>query len=187
MPQQMGREAARGVKPEYELHRVTMALAIRTPNRYRPRLSAKEPGITMSHSLSTDPARLADAARSVRHVFIRDLALDAHVGVHRHEHGRTQPIRVNVDLAVAETAERVGDRLEDVVCYETIAGRIRTIVARGHVKLVETLAEYVAQACLEDPRVLSARVRIEKLAAVAGAASVGIEIERTRPEYAGPG
>lgn len=140
----------------------------------------------MSRMAEPGPARFADAGRSIRHVFIRDLALDAHIGVHRHEQGRTQPIRVNVDLAVAETARRTADRLKDVVCYETLAGQIRDIVARGHVKLVETLAEYVAQACLEDERVLSARVRIEKLAAVAGAASVGVEIERTRPEYKMP-
>jgi 7,8-dihydroneopterin aldolase/epimerase/oxygenase len=140
----------------------------------------------MSRILDPGPARFADAARSVRHVFIRDLALDAHIGVHRHEHGRTQPIRVNVDLAVAETAERTGDRLEDVVCYQAVADRIRAIVARGHVKLVETLAEMVAQACLEDPRVLSARIRIEKPDALPGASSVGVEIERTRPEYVRP-
>lgn len=141
----------------------------------------------MKSTLSSNPVQFADAARSVRHVFIRDLALDAHIGVHRHEHGRSQPIRVNVDLAVAETAGRVDDRLADVVCYEAIARRIRTIVAEGHVKLVETLAEYVAQACLEDARVLAVRVRIEKLAALEGAASVGVEIERTRPDYIRPG
>lgn len=141
----------------------------------------------MSQTLPAGPARFADAARSVRHVFIRDLALDAHIGVHRHEHGRTQPIRLNVDLAVAETADRNRDRLEDVVCYEKLADKIRAIVAQGHVRLVETLAEYVAQACLEDARILSARIRIEKLAALRDAASVGIEIERTRPGYAGVG
>ncbi|MFP3945098.1 MAG: dihydroneopterin aldolase [Alphaproteobacteria bacterium] len=140
----------------------------------------------MSRLPDPGPARFAHAGRSVRHVFIRDLALEAHIGVHRHEQGRTQPIRVNVDLAVAEGPDRTADRLKEVVNYETLAGRIRAIVARGHVKLVETLAEYVAQACLEDERVLSARVRIEKLAALAGAASVGVEIERTRPGYKSP-
>lgn len=141
----------------------------------------------MSQMLNPGPARFADAARSIRHVFIRDLALDAQIGVHGHEQGRTQPILINVDLAVAEEGERTGDRLEDVVCYAALAGKIRAIVARGHVKLVETLAEHVAQACLEDRRVLSARIRIEKPEALNDAASAGIEIERTRPEYVPPG
>ena len=48
--------------------------------------------------------KLADASMAVRHVFIRDLLLDAHIGVHRHEKGRRQRVRINIDLTVLETA-----------------------------------------------------------------------------------
>ena len=46
------------------------------------------------------PHIIADAARGIRHVFIRNLELPAQIGVWRHEHGKQQPIRINVDLAV---------------------------------------------------------------------------------------
>ena len=72
------------------------------------------------------------------------------------------------------------DRLELVVDYEAITKKIRAIVEAGHVNLAETLAERVASACFEDVRVKTARVRIEKLHALPGAESAGVEIERTR-------
>lgn len=130
------------------------------------------------------PLRIADAARAIRHVFIHDLVLDAQIGVHPHERGRAQPIRVNVDLGVIEGPNRTSDRPRDIVCYQELADTIRAIVAEGHVLLVETLAERIAQACLADPRVQSARIRIEKPQAISDAASAGVEIERTRPEAA---
>jgi dihydroneopterin aldolase len=128
---------------------------------------------------NVQPLRIADAARAIRHVFIRNLELDAHIGVHGHERGRGQPIRVNVDLAVEDLAS-LEDRLELVVDYEAITKKIRAIVEAGHVNLAETLAERVASACFEDVRVKTARVRIEKLHALPGAESAGVEIERTR-------
>jgi dihydroneopterin aldolase len=127
------------------------------------------------------PLRIADASRAVRHVFVRDLVLDAEIGAYRREHGRTQKIRLNIDLTVAEGPEPAGDRLEMVVDYAEVAAGVRAMVAEGHTKLVETLAERVAAFALRDRRVLAARVRIEKLEALADAASVGVEIERFSP------
>ena len=121
--------------------------------------------------------RIASAARGLRHVFIRNLELLAHIGVYRHEEGRMQPVRINVDLATDDIAD-AQDMLENVVDYHVIEKRIRTIIAEGHVKLAETLAERIAAACFEDARVHTVRVRVEKLHALTGAESVGIEIER---------
>jgi dihydroneopterin aldolase len=52
------------------------------------------------------------------------------------------------------------------------------MVTAGHVQLVETLAERLAEACLADARIKVARVRVEKLDVFADAASVGVEVER---------
>ena len=54
----------------------------------------------------------------------------------------------------------------------------RAIVERGHINLVETLAEKIAVLCLANGRVRSVRVRVEKLDIVPDAQSVGVEIER---------
>jgi dihydroneopterin aldolase len=114
-----------------------------------------------------------------RRVFIRDLELEASIGVHAHEKARPQRIRISIDLSVREGGE-IADDIRNVVSYETVIERVRRIVAQGHVHLVETLAERIARDCLADDRVVSARIRVEKPDIVPNAASVGVEIERRR-------
>lgn len=111
-------------------------------------------------------------------IFVRDLELPSLIGVHRHERDGRQRVRINLELDVEGEPARLGDRLANALNYETLVGRVRRIVGAGHVNLVETLAEQIAQVCLEDRRVRRALVRVEKLDVFADAASVGIEIER---------
>jgi dihydroneopterin aldolase len=117
------------------------------------------------------------------------MILPASIGVHAHEHGASQRVRINIDLAVEDDGARplsraaVGrDTLSRVVDYEQIAAKVRAIVNNGHVKLVETLAERIAESCLADARVHVARVRVEKLDIFADAASAGVEVERRRAD-----
>ena len=124
------------------------------------------------------PKHFADARNAMRHVFVHDLTLKAHIGVHQHEKQGTQPIRVNIDLAVRESDLPAGDQLANVVCYEQVVAKVRDVVSKGHVNLVETLAEQIAALCLDDPRVRVARIRVEKLDVFADVGSVGVEIER---------
>ena len=111
-------------------------------------------------------------------VFVRALRLDAAIGVHAHEQGRTQPLLVDVELDVAVTGF---ERLEDTYNYETIARTARDLAGSGHIGLVETFAEALASALLEDARVARARVRVEKPEALApAAAAAGVEIIAVR-------
>jgi dihydroneopterin aldolase len=57
---------------------------------------------------------------------------------------------------------------------------IKRLIRQGHINLVETLAERIAAQCLEDHRILSAKVRVEKLDIMPEASAVGVEIERHR-------
>ena len=139
-----------------------------------------------------DQPRYADATRATRHMFIRDLVLVASIGVHAHEHASPQRVRINVDLAVAEEDQRLSrpavgqDELGRVVDYEGIVNSVRSIVSAGHVQLVETLAERLCEACLADPRVHTARVRVEKLDIFPDAAAAGVEVERRNRQLSTP-
>jgi len=124
------------------------------------------------------PLRIADAGNAIRHVFIRDYVLDCSIGIHAHEKEGEQRVRFNLDLAVVEGDHPIGDDIRNVICYEDMADGIQRIIARGHVNLVETLADEIADMALSDPRVRTARVRVEKLDILENAASVGVEIER---------
>ena len=112
-------------------------------------------------------------------VLIRDLELLARIGVHGHEQGKLQPVRINVALTGEIDAGH--DRLESAIDYEAVADKIRGLVAAGHINLAETLAERIAAACFEDRRVRHARIRVEKLHALPGAEAAGVEIERDAP------
>ena len=136
---------------------------------------------------------IASSARTLRHMFLRDLVLVASIGVHPHEHAAPQRVRINVDLGVEDDGARplsrqpVGrDELSRVVDYEKLVERVRGIVASGHVRLVETLAERIAEVCLIDRRVHLARVRVEKLDIFPDATSAGVEIERRQSDLSTP-
>lgn len=126
------------------------------------------------------------AGPGLRHVFVRDVVLTASIGVYPHEHRDRQRIRINVDLAVDDETALAGgivgpDELHRVVNYEKIIIAVRAIVGAGHVRLVETMAERIAEACLLDTRVSTVRIRVEKLDIFDDAVSAGVEVERRRP------
>ncbi len=132
--------------------------------------------MAVEHIYQLQP-RIADGRNAIRHVFIRDLVLSCRIGVHRHEQGSSQRVRINLDLAVGDE-RALHDDLANVVCYERIADGVRELIGGRHIRLVETLAEEIAAFCLVDRRVRSARVRVEKLDVFRDAGSVGVEIER---------
>lgn len=129
-----------------------------------------------------EPLNIADARLRIRHVFVRDLVIKALIGVHDHEHDQPQRVRINLDLAVRESEGGLDDDLVNVVCYEQLVSGVQKIFDQGHVGLVETTAERIADMCLTDARVRSARVRVEKLDIFDNAQSVGVEIERFNRE-----
>ena len=122
--------------------------------------------------------QIADGVRKIRHVFIHDMVIDCSIGIYTHEKEHEQRVRINLDLAVGEGDHLINDDIRNVISYEDMAKGVEVIIAAGHINLVETLAENIAEMCLQDKRVFSARVRVEKLDIIANAESVGVEIER---------
>jgi len=128
--------------------------------------------------VETQPAEAG--ARRLYRILVRDLVLKCSIGIHAHERLAPQRVRINVDMSVLEQAGPLSDDIANVVSYEDVIEGIKVMLAKGHINLVETLAENIAELCLEDERVETTRIRVEKLDVYAEAASVGIEIERRR-------
>jgi dihydroneopterin aldolase len=124
------------------------------------------------------PRPASEIGPRIRQVFVRDLVVPCRIGAYRHERSAPQRVRINVNLAVLEGDAPVDDQLANVVSYEKIIEGVRRVAQAGHINLVETLAERIAELSLSDPRVRSARVRVEKLDVFPDAGSVGVEIER---------
>jgi dihydroneopterin aldolase len=118
-----------------------------------------------------------DPALGTDKIFVRDFVLPVEIGAYSFEHGHTQKVRFDVTADVLRVADHPED-MRHVFSYDIIMDGIRTIVAKGHVQLSETLAEDVAALVLEHPRVMRVAVRVEKLEL--GPGGVGVEIERRK-------
>lgn len=111
-------------------------------------------------------------------VFVTGLKVQAEIGVHKHEIGKVQPLIVDVELDVPTAG---AERLADTLNYETVLQAARDVAASGHIGLVETFAERLAQVCFADRRVTRVRVRVEKpLALAPHAAGAGVEMTLVR-------
>lgn len=119
----------------------------------------------------------ANADQALRHIFIHGLKLKASIGIFDHEKARKQMVIIDVDLAVAE-GDALEENIENVVNYKIIVEDIETYVETGHVQLVETMAEQIADICLRDKRVKTALVKIEKPEAFIHVGAVGVSVER---------
>jgi len=128
----------------------------------------------------TEAWPLGTAEEAPYRMFVRDLELACRIGAYDHEREGSQRVRVNLELLVRPRRTPVDDRLDNVFSYDPIVDSVHQLAAAGHINLLETLAERIAERCLVDDRVERVRVRVEKLDVFADAAGVGVQIERRR-------
>ncbi len=125
------------------------------------------------------PGHVTDTEVTAQRIIVRDLSLSCRIGVTEEERARRQRIRLNLTLEVVPDPPSE-DRIAEVVHYGHLVDRVRRTCLQANVQLLETLAEQVAANCFFDPRVLSVRVRVEKLDRYADVGGIGIELERRR-------
>lgn len=108
------------------------------------------------------------------------LEVSALIGVHAWERGVRQ--RLLIDLELETDAQRVvaTDDLDAALDYGVIARRVCDIVATAHCRLIESLAEQIAQCLLAEFQVDRLTVVVHKPAAVQNARDTCIEITRWR-------
>ncbi|WP_026925383.1 dihydroneopterin aldolase [Glycomyces arizonensis] len=103
-------------------------------------------------------------------------------GVFDHEREAGQDFIVDVALATSTAKAAATDDLQHTVDYGTLADTLADIVSGEPCNLIETLAERLAAACLEDGRVERARVTVHKPQAPIAQrfTDVSVTIERSR-------
>ena len=113
-------------------------------------------------------------------IFLNDFLVQANIGLYTQEKKTTQPLRINVVAKVKNPRNINDDNLQSVVCYNQISKKIKKIIKSGHTILLEKLAEKIFQECFKNKRIETMKIRLEKLDAIQGAESAGIEVERSR-------
>ncbi len=112
-----------------------------------------------------------------RRLFLREVLLDANIGIHDYERAGAQRLVINVDVFVplAVSTPR-HDRISEVLDYDFVRLAIRHRVEQGHINLQETLIDDIARALLAHPAVRAVRVASEKPDVYEDVEAVGIEI-----------
>ncbi|HLJ63330.1 MAG TPA: dihydroneopterin aldolase [Stellaceae bacterium] len=134
---------------------------------------------TLAEALRITPTIERGAVIRRYRIIVRDLILPFHIGIHPRERRQAQRVRIAVELEVS-TAHFATETIEDVLNYEFIVAGIKRLAASGHIDLVESLAERIADLSFSDPRVLATRISVEKLDVYGDTAIVGTVIEHSR-------
>ena len=112
-------------------------------------------------------------------IFIEEMVMDCAIGVYPEEQGVTQKVAFTIEAFVAPTVRARHDALSEVPSYDSVVmDAVKGVVGSGHINLVETMAERIAERILDEPRLVSVMVRVIKLA---NGPRRGVEIVRARP------
>ncbi|MFQ5995559.1 MAG: dihydroneopterin aldolase [Acidiferrobacterales bacterium] len=111
-------------------------------------------------------------------VYLRDLKIPCTIGVWEWERRIKQTVIIDLDMAADVKAAARRDLLEDTLDYKAVAKWLIEYVGNSEFRLVETLAERIAETVITEFNVPWVRVRVNKKGAVRGALDVGVVIER---------
>ena len=117
-------------------------------------------------------------------VSVRDLSVEAIIGVHAWERDVEQTLLVSVDMVPETTDVRkaaASDDLADALDYSAVAETIAAVLREGRFRLIETAAERVAGRLLADFPLTWLRLELRKPITSAPAPYTAvITIERSR-------
>ena len=113
-------------------------------------------------------------------IFIHDLRVRTRIGVYAWERHLPQTIRIDVDIGLPSTRAFESGEFADVVDYAAVVLRIKALAADNTHQLLEPFAESIAQTVIAEFGAPSVKVRVAKLAPLAGVRELGVLIERVR-------
>lgn len=111
-------------------------------------------------------------------VFLRDLKIETIIGIFDWEREIKQTVTLDLEMAADVALAAKSDSIEATLDYKAVAKRLIEFVGHSEYKLVETLAERVAEIVLNEFNVPWVRLRVNKPGAVRYAGDVGVIIER---------
>ena len=114
---------------------------------------------------------------------VRGIEAFGHHGVFEAERRDGQVFLVDLVLSLDTRAAARTDDLQETVDYGSLVAKVKGAVESDPVDLIETLADRLADVCLEDPRVQRAEVTVHKPDAPIEAtfSDVALTISRSRP------
>ena len=112
-------------------------------------------------------------------IFIHELKVETLVGVYEWERKLPQTVRIDLDIGMPSELPFQSGELADALDYAAVVARIKEFARDNPHPLLERFTEGVAQLVLTEFAAPFVRVRVAKLAPLAGVKELGILIERS--------
>ena len=113
-------------------------------------------------------------------ILIRDLRVEASIGIHKRERHVKQTLSIDLDIGLPSDAVFRTDKVADTIDYEQVTLKIAALAGSGHWRLVETLADRIARMLLDEFGAPWLKVSVAKIGILGNAKFVGVTIERGR-------
>lgn len=111
-------------------------------------------------------------------VYIRDLRVEAIIGIFDWEREVRQVISLDLEMATDIGPAAKSDDIKDALDYKAVAKRLIAIIENSNYLLVERLAEEVTRIVIDEFKVPWVKLRLSKPGALRGSEDVGLIIER---------
>ncbi len=111
-------------------------------------------------------------------VYINELKVETIIGIFDWEREVKQTVSLDLEMATDIRRAAQTDQIEDTLNYKAVAKRVAVFIEQSEFRLVETMAEQIAEIVQKEFQVPWLRLRLGKPGAVRGARDVGVVIER---------
>ena len=116
---------------------------------------------------------------SLDRIFLRDIRVEAVVGIWEWERRIRQTVSIDLEFATDVRKAAESDSVDGALDYKRVAKRLIEYVGNSEFHLVESLAEAIAGVVIGEFGVSWVQVSVAKPGAVEGSREVGVIISRT--------
>jgi dihydroneopterin aldolase len=128
------------------------------------------------------PAHFSTPLPPMDTIFISELRIETRIGIYAWEQQAPQTLQLDLEIGLRGKHAADSDRIEDTIDYAEVVAGIRKLFAQQHFSLLEHAAESIAQMVIRDFKAPWLRIKIAKLAPLAGVKQLGVIIERGKKQ-----
>ena len=115
-------------------------------------------------------------------IHIKDFKIQAVIGTLEHERQAPQDLLVNISFAYDARLAAQSDALGHAVDYAAIHAKVVSRVSATKFFLLERLARFILDIIMEEAKVVSAQVMLEKSGVLPGAKAVSVTMAAERSD-----
>jgi D-erythro-7,8-dihydroneopterin triphosphate epimerase len=115
-------------------------------------------------------------------IHIRDLKIRTIIGTEPHEREKPRDLLLNIYFTYDAAFAAQSDALGHAVDYAAIYARIISRVPETRFFLLEKLAAFILDIIMEDPKIISSDIILEKAGVLPGSLSVSVRLSAERTE-----